>query len=202
MEEIRRECGCGLGLQELAPAHVGVPFRCGRDRQGPQHPADGGRADPVAELEQLALYPLVTPRGVLGGEPLDQPGDPRADRRSAGPVRIRPFPGDQTPVPAQHGTGRDEAVHSQPRRENPNQRGEDGTVRPVHPGPRLGPSQHRDLVPQDEQLDILGRCRSAEQDQPAADPDEYQVEQTDGHGRPSCRAELPASYQVKRVADF
>ena len=28
VEEVRREHGCGLGLQELPPAHVGVPVRC------------------------------------------------------------------------------------------------------------------------------------------------------------------------------
>jgi hypothetical protein len=37
-------------------------------------------------------------------------------------------------------------------------------------------------VPQHEQLDVLGRGRSAEQDQPAADPDEDQIEQTDRNG--------------------
>jgi hypothetical protein len=36
---------------------------------------------PVAELEQLALEPLVPPAGVLGGEALDQRGDLGTDRR-------------------------------------------------------------------------------------------------------------------------
>jgi hypothetical protein len=38
-------------------------------------------------------------------------------------------------------------------------------------------------VPQHEQLDVLGRRRPAEQDQPAAKPDEDQVEQTKATSR-------------------
>ena len=44
--------------------HAVAPFRCRRDLQGLEDTADGGCADPVAELEQLALDPLVRPRGV------------------------------------------------------------------------------------------------------------------------------------------
>ena len=36
-------------------------FGAGGDLQGPEDPADGGGADPVAELEQFAPDPLVTP---------------------------------------------------------------------------------------------------------------------------------------------
>jgi hypothetical protein len=45
----------------------------------------------------------------------------------------------------------------------------------------MGAAQHGNLVPQHEQLDALGRGRPAEQDQPAAKPDEDQVEQTERH---------------------
>ena len=53
----------------------------------------------MAELEQLALDPLVAPAVVLGGEPFDERGDLGADRRPSGPVRVSPFPGDQAAVP-------------------------------------------------------------------------------------------------------
>ena len=49
----------------------------------------------MTELEQLTLDPLVPPAVVLGGEALDQRDNLPADRRSACPLRIRPFPGDQ-----------------------------------------------------------------------------------------------------------
>ena len=39
----------------------------------------------------------------------------------------------------------------------------------------MGAAQHCDFVPQHEQLDVLGGCRPAEQDQPAAEPDEDEV---------------------------
>ena len=39
------------------------------------HPADRGCADPVTELEQLALDPLVSPAVVLGGEQADERRD-------------------------------------------------------------------------------------------------------------------------------
>ena len=63
--------------------------------RGERAAADRGCADPVAELEQLALDPLVPPAMVLAGEPPDQRGDVGTDRRPARVVRIGPFPGDQ-----------------------------------------------------------------------------------------------------------
>ena len=139
---------------------------------------------------------------VLGGEPLDQRGDLGADRRPSGPVRVSPFPGDQAAVPPQDGAGRDQAVHPQPCRQEPDQRGEDRPVGPVQPGPRLGSAQHGDLVAQHEQFGVLGRCRTAEQSQPAAEPDEHQVEQAEGHGRSSCSAADPHRCSSTGQADF
>jgi hypothetical protein len=46
-------------------------------------------------------------------------------------------------------------------------------------GPRLGASQHGDLVQQHERFRALD---AAEQDQPAAEPDEVQTEQAQRHG--------------------
>ena len=69
VEEIGGEHRRGLSVQELPPGRVGASLRCRRDLQRPQDAADGGRADPIAELEQLALDPLVSPAVVLGGGP-------------------------------------------------------------------------------------------------------------------------------------
>jgi hypothetical protein len=80
----------GLGVQELPPCRVGVPFR-GRKVCRALDPADRGCADPVAKLEQLALDALVSPCAVLGGELLDVRGDLGADRRSPRMVRISPL---------------------------------------------------------------------------------------------------------------
>ena len=51
------------------------------DLHGPEDTADSGCADPVAELEQLAVDPLESPAVVLGGEPRDERGDLGADGR-------------------------------------------------------------------------------------------------------------------------
>jgi hypothetical protein len=59
----------------------------------------------------------------------------------------------------------------------PDQRGQYRPVGPVQPGPRITPAQDGDLVPQYQQFRVLGRWRSAEQDQPAEGLDEDQVEQ-------------------------
>jgi hypothetical protein len=64
----------------------------------------------VAELEQLALVPLIPPAVIFGGEPLDQRGNLGADRRPSGPVRVGPLLSDQAAVPPQHGAGRDQPV--------------------------------------------------------------------------------------------
>jgi hypothetical protein len=52
------------------------------------------------------------------------------------------------------------------------QRGEQGSVGPVHSRSRVGSTEYRDLVAQDEQLDVLGRRCTAEQRQPVEEPDE------------------------------
>jgi hypothetical protein len=61
VEEIGSEHRRCLGVQELPPGRAGAPFRCRRDLQRPEDTADGGCANPVAELEQLALDPPVAP---------------------------------------------------------------------------------------------------------------------------------------------
>ena len=110
VKEVDGEHRRGLGVQKLPPGCVGAPLRRRWDPQRLEDPADRGRAGPVAELEQLALDPLVPPAGVLGGEPLDQRGDLGADRRPACLVRVGPFPGDQAAVPPEHGAGCDQPV--------------------------------------------------------------------------------------------
>ena len=156
VEEVGGEHRGCLGVQELPPGRVGVPFRCRGDLQGLEDPADGGRADPVAEFQQLALDSLVSPAVVLGGEQFDQCGDLGADRRPSCPVGVGPLAGDQAAVLPQDSAGCDQPVHPQPRWHEPDQRGEDRPVGPVEPGPAISAAQHGDLVPQHEQLGVLG----------------------------------------------
>jgi hypothetical protein len=107
------------------------------------------------------------------------------------------------PVFAQHGAGRDHPVHPQTLGQEPDQGGEDGAVGPVQARPGMGAAQHGDFVPQHEQFRVLGRRRTAGQDQPAAEPDEDQVRQAKGHGRSSCPLAGPgSSLQLRGQAEF
>ena len=157
VEEIDGQHRRGLRVQELPPVRIGVPFRRGRDPQRLEDPADRGRADPMAELEQLALDPLVAPAVILAGEPPDQHGDLGADRRPSRPVRIGPLAGGEAAVPAKHGTRGDQPVGPQALGQEPDQRGEDRAVGPVQPGPRSGAAQHGDLMPQHQQFRVFRR---------------------------------------------
>jgi len=46
-------------------------------------------------------------------------------------------------------------MHPQPYGQNTDQPGEDGPAGPVQSGLRLSAAQHRDLMPQDEEFDVL-----------------------------------------------
>ncbi len=72
-------------------------------------------------------------------------------------MRIGPLAGDQAAVPAQDDAGGDQPVHPQPCRQEPDQGGEDGAVGPIQPGPGINAAQHGDLMPQHQQLGVLGR---------------------------------------------
>ena len=186
----------GLGLQELPPGRVGVPFRAGGIRRTAER---GGwwRRYPVAEFEQLALDPLISPGLVVGSEPLDQRGDLRAERWPSGPVRVRPLPATMRRCQRRMVPGVISRCIRRRGGRTRDQGGKDGPVGPVQPGPRLSTAQYHDLVPQDEQSDVLGRCLAAEQNQPAADPGEHQVEQTNGMADHHAVPRLPASHRSR-----
>src|ERR1022692_2371596 len=116
-------------------------FGAGGELQYLEDPADRRRADPVAELEQFALDPLVSPAAVLGGEPPGQRGDLCAGWRSSCAARIGPLPGDQAAVPPKDGSRGDQAVCSQLPWQVPDQRGHDGSAGPVEAGSGPGAAQ-------------------------------------------------------------
>jgi hypothetical protein len=97
-------------------------------------------------------------------------------------VRVGPLLFDQKTVPAKDGAGRDQPVCPQRPGQLPDQGGQHRSVSPVQPGPGPGAAEHSDLVPQHQQFRVLRRRRAAAQDEPAAEPDQDQVEQAKGHG--------------------
>ncbi len=81
----------GPGAQERPPAWVAAACRCRRDPGFLEDPADRGRGDPVAELAQLALDPLVAPRGVVPSELFGERGGICGQRRASGAARVGPL---------------------------------------------------------------------------------------------------------------
>jgi hypothetical protein len=115
VEEVHGQHGRGLCSQEPAPARVGRSQRRRRNLPPLQDPADGRRADTMAELEQLALDALVAPVLIFPGHLFDQRGNRRVDRSATGVMGVDPLLGHQAAVPAQDRGWSDEAVAAQHR---------------------------------------------------------------------------------------
>ena len=113
MEEVDREHAGGLRAQELPPAGVGVPHRRWWDPVASKDPPDRRGADAVAECEQFALDPDVSPARVLPRHPHHQVGEDVVDRWPSGPVRVGPSSADEAAMPAQDGVWGDQAMRSQ-----------------------------------------------------------------------------------------
>jgi hypothetical protein len=190
VQEVAGQHRVGLGTYELAPRGV-LTLRGGWDAPATQQPLDGGTADAVPELAQLALDPHVAPEGVLVGEPFDQVGDFAVQVGPPAAVRVGPLSGDQPPMPGQHRRRGHQPQRLQLLGQQPDQRGEDGTVRPGQAGLRILSPQDRHLMAQDEDLGVLGGGGSCEQYQPAQHPAEDQIQQAKRHNassspNPSC----------------
>ncbi len=68
------------------------------------------KTDPVAQAGQLAVHPPVSPRRVLRRQPQHQVTDLRARPWAAWPSRVGPLAGDQTAVPGQQRSRRDQSA--------------------------------------------------------------------------------------------
>lgn len=121
----------------------------------------------MAELEQLPLNPPIPPPRLLPRHPHYQCGETVVDRWSTGAARVGPPSPHEAAVPAQDCVGGDQAMATEGLGQPPDEGGEHGPVCPVDAGSWVGAPEHRDLVPQHEELDVLGGGRaSRQQDQP------------------------------------
>ena len=110
VEEVHGEHGRGLRPEELLPGRVGGAQRCWRCPVPREDPADGRRANTMAELAQLALDGPGAPGRVLAGQPLDQFGDDVIEGWATGAVRVGPLRGHQAAVPPQDGRRSDQTL--------------------------------------------------------------------------------------------
>jgi hypothetical protein len=74
-------------------------------------------------------------------------------------------------------------VQPQPTGQQLGQGNEHGTVSPVQPRAADLTTQHRDLMPQNQDLRVLGGVAASQERQPAGHPDHEQVDETDQHER-------------------
>ena len=59
--------------------------------------------------------------------------------------------------------------------QQPGQRGQDRAISPGQPGSLDVALEYRDLVAQDEDLDVLGAVGAGEQNEPAGHPEDRQI---------------------------
>jgi hypothetical protein len=163
VEEVDREHAGGLGAQELPPAGVGVPQRSRRDPVALEDPPDRRGVDAVAECEQLALQPDVSPARVLPRHSHHQGDQDVVDRRTSRMARVGPSSADKAAMPAQDRVRSDHVAAPQRAGQPPHERGQYGPVRPVQSRLWVGAAQDGDLVTQHEKLDVLGGGGASEQ---------------------------------------
>ena len=119
---------------------------------------------------------------LLVSQALDECGDLGADRRSARPVRVGPLPVTSRRCHRRTVPGVTSRCALSFRGRSRISAARIARSAQSSLGRGMGAAQHGDLVPKHEQLGVLGGRRAAEQDKPAAQPDEDQVEQAEGHG--------------------
>jgi hypothetical protein len=139
----------------------------------------------------------MAPCRVSVGEAQDQGGELFGDRRPSDARRfLLPLPVKQAAMPGEQGSGGDQAVPAQVGWQVPGEGCEHGAVWPgeTRPCAELA-AQHRVLVTQREQLDVLGVLRAGEQQEQSEEPQEDQIEHAQRHAVRDChdRPELQSA---------
>ena len=155
VEEVAREGAGGLGSKELRPRGAGRPRRRAKVVTA-QDIANARRRDGHAELAALAHDAKVAPAGVVLGQANYEGNDLviQGVRRLAR-LRIRPGPSDEFSVPTEQRGGRDEERRPALPAEQPGQRGQQSPVRRGVPRTCHLAPEHRQLMAEDGDLDVL-----------------------------------------------
>ena len=70
-EEVAGQGSSGVGAEELRPSGA-LAARCRRNAMAAKDAADGGRRDPISELEQFALNAAIAPTWVFAAQAQNQ----------------------------------------------------------------------------------------------------------------------------------
>lgn len=147
-----------------------------------EEPPHRTRRDRIPESREFPVDAPIAPRRVLRREPQNQATQFPWNRRPTGrTLCLGPMPPDQLSMPAQQRRRRHESTPPTPSREQPGQRREHRTVRPEGAWPSDLSAQDHDLVSQHENLGVLGRLLAGQQREPAEEPAENEVEESEHH---------------------
>jgi hypothetical protein len=158
-----RQLGPSPPRRRIDPGPVqDFPHRAGRDL--------------VAQPGQFALDAPMPPTWIVPGQPQHQiPDRPGRPRPSAPAARIGPAAADQVPMPAQQRLRRH-------REDTPPAAWQQQPIPTPMLRPGYLPAQHRQLMPQHQNLDLLARLRPAEQDCQLQQPPNHQIDHGQDHG--------------------
>ena len=192
MNEIDRKDAAGLRSKELLPRRASAAGR-GADSGGVQDMPHSVGGDRVAELNQFALYAPVPPRWVVRSDADHELADCGCRRRPAGgpSAGVVPFTCGQLPVPGeQRRRGNREHLAPLSAGDQPRLWGEPQLVADAAD---LA-AQDRVLVPQDQELGILGHLTPGQHHGAAEQAAHKQVDGREDHsGMISPRKTPPAT---------
>ena len=196
MNEIDRKNAAGLRSKELLPRRASAAGR-GADSGGVQDLRHSGGGDQVAELDQFALYAPVPPRWVVRSDADHELADCGCRRRPAGgpSAGVVPFTCDQPPVPDEPcRRGNRERLAPLSAGDQPRQWGEPQPVARLVADAADLAAQDRALVPQDQELGILGHLTPGQHHEAAEQAAHKQVDSREDHsGAISPRKTPPAT---------
>ena len=155
-EEIAGEHGGRLLAQEKPPARPGASRR-GPKTVGKQEAPDRAWGDTQAQLQQLAGDTRVALAWVFPCEAQHELADAIIDGRPArAPGRLLPLATHKLPMPAQKRLWRHDPAAPACLRQDSRKRGKEGAISGAQRRTPLLSSEHDQLMPQHEQLDIFG----------------------------------------------
>ena len=136
---------------------------------------------------EFAADPLVAPRRVLAGQAQDRIADvlPGGWAAWAFP-RVGPLTVNQVAVPAQQSRWGHEENAPRPAGQQPRERRQHHPVPVAQIGPVHPAAQHGHLMPEHEDLNLLGPVTSRKQDQELKDTTEDEVRDRPGHEQRGC----------------
>jgi hypothetical protein len=162
-EEIHRDHTRRLRPQELAPRGPAPPSSRS-ELFLTQRLLDGRRRYDDAEPFQFTNDTLVAPPRIFASEPKDQRSHLKVDRRSPGWSAVRPPFRDEAAVPTEQRGGRNEKGSPPQSWQGPTRCRQEPSVSRPKRRPLHAPTQHRQLVAQDDDFKFLVLSRSEQKE--------------------------------------